>query len=158
MRPVFVSTKTYPHSTGLSAAFRQWRAESHCRFLHGYAVEVRVEFRASILDERHWVVDFGGLKSFKGLLEESLDHKTVVAEDDPCLEWFKEGERLGTLQLIVVPACGMEALAELIFNTADCWLMDNGYKPRVKVHRVEVSEHGGNSAIYWEEKASDPSP
>ena len=32
---MFLSTKTYGHDLGLSAAFRQWRAESHCRLIHG---------------------------------------------------------------------------------------------------------------------------
>lgn len=48
----YKSTKLYGHEIGLSAAFRQWRAESHCRFLHGYALAVRFEFEADELDVR----------------------------------------------------------------------------------------------------------
>src|SRR4051812_22439004 len=84
----FGSTKTYPHSIGLSCCFRQWRAlHSHCRFLHGYALQVKLTFVAQTLDERNWVVDFGGLKDIKERLTELLDHKTIVARDDPEIEW-----------------------------------------------------------------------
>ena len=46
-------------------AFRQWRADSHCKFLHGYSFEFEFEFGAHELDERNWVVDFGGLKELE---------------------------------------------------------------------------------------------
>lgn len=145
---MFFSTKTYCHNVGLSAAFRQWRAESHCRFLHGYSLEIRVVFGAHELDERNWVVDFGGLKDFKHALEQTFDHKTVVAEDDPQLEWFREGERRGLLQLIVLPHVGCEKFAEYTFGAFQALLENHGFAPRCYVHSVEVREHGGNSAIF----------
>lgn len=49
---IYRSTKTYGHEIGLSAAFRQWRAESHCRFVHGYALAVKFVFEAGELDAR----------------------------------------------------------------------------------------------------------
>ncbi len=145
------STKTYGHEVGLSACFRQWRAQSHCRFLHGYALAVHVEFEADELDVRNWVVDFGSLKSFKGVLENTFDHKTLVAEDDPELETFKAMETLKLAQVVVVPATGCEAFAKLIFDYAEIWLADNGYSPRVRCTHVTVREHAGNSASYYRE-------
>lgn len=145
---VFRSTKTYGHNAGLSAAFRQWRAESHCRLIHGYALSVRFEFEAADLDARNWVVDFGSLKSLKGMLETTFDHKTLVASDDPEIEWFREGHRRGILDMVEVPATGCEKFAEMIFEATECWLRDNGYAPRCRVALVEVSEHEGNSAIF----------
>ena len=71
------STKTYGHDLGFSVAFRQWRAQSHCRLLHGYSLAFRFEFAAEELDPRNWVVDFGGLKGLKAMLEQNFDHKTV---------------------------------------------------------------------------------
>lgn len=142
------STKTYGHEVGLSAAFRQWRAESHCRYLHGYALSVKLEFEAGELDARNWVVDFGSLKSLKGWLEDQFDHKTLVAGDDPELEMFEELDARGIIQLRVVPATGCEKFAEMIFGATEVWLMDNGYAPRVRLVSVEVREHGANSAIY----------
>lgn len=147
---VYGSTKTYVHSVGLSACFRQWRAQSHCRFLHGYALQVHVKFETQRLDERNWAVDFGSLKSFKGWLEDTFDHKTLVAEDDPALELFKDmakDKRTGQLiQLRIVPSTGCEAFARMIYEYLEGWLVDNGYTPRVKLVQVEVSEHNGNSA------------
>ena len=61
----FKSTKTYKTSKGLSCCFRQFKANSHCQYLHGYSLEISVEFEAKNLDERNWVVDFGGLKKFE---------------------------------------------------------------------------------------------
>jgi len=147
------STKTYDHSVGLSCCFRQWRAESHCRFLHGYAIKVKFVFGTDELDVRNWVVDFGSLKSLKGWLEDMFDHKTIVAEDDPELGTIQSLEARGLCQLVVVPATGCEAMARMIFDYAsDIWLVDNGYAPRVFLDAVEVSEHTGNSAIYGRTK------
>lgn len=146
------STKTYGHDIGLSCAFRQWRADSHCRFLHGYSIAVRVEFEAEDVDARNWVVDFGSLKSFKHMLETTFDHKTLVAEDDPHLKVFEHMSDIGLIQMIVVPATGCEAFARMIFEVLQVWVKDAGYSPRVKVHSVEVKEHGANSAIYLESR------
>lgn len=150
----FQSTKTYNHSVGLSCCFRQWRADSHCRFLHGYALKVKFVFEADKLDERNWAVDFGSLKSLKGWLEDLLDHKTLVAEDDPQLEAFKSMDRNGLIQLRVVPSTGCEATAALIFEAAEVWLLDNGYVPRVTLKSVEVAEHEGNSALVMRSEPS----
>lgn len=144
----YVSTKTYGHNVGLSAAFRQWRADSHCRFIHGYSLSFKFIFESDELDVRNWVVDFGSLKTLKGILEDTFDHKTVVAEDDPEMEWFEEANRRGIIDLVVLPAGGCEKFAEYVYEVADGWLGDAGYKPRVKLRSVEVMEHGANSAIY----------
>jgi len=146
-KPRFISTKTYTHSIGLSAAFRQWRAESHCRFIHGYSLEVHVKFiEKAGLDIRNWVVDFGSLKSFKGMLEDTFDHKTLVAEDDPYLQKFMDMQSMGLMQVVKVPNCGCEAFAGMLFEYAQIWLKDNGYGS-VDVFEVEVREHAANSAI-----------
>lgn len=143
-----LSTKTYGHAVGFSCAFRQWRADSHCRLLHGYALGFKFVFEADELDARNWVVDFGSLKSLKQTLEDTFDHTTIVAEDDPQLPWFREGERLGTLRLVVLPAGGCERFAEYVAGVTEVWLKDNGYAPRVRLRSVEVMEHGANSALY----------
>lgn len=146
----FRSTKTYTHSVGLSCAFRQWRAESHCRFLHGYALEIRFEFIADQLDNNNWAVNFGGLKSLKSWLENLLDHKTLVAADDPHYDYFHFLHNAGVIDMRTVQATGCEALARYIFDYAKTWLAENGYSPRCALASVEVREHAGNSAIYSE--------
>lgn len=142
------STKTYGHEIGLSCCFRQHRAESHCRFLHGYALAVRLEFEATELDYRNWVVDFGSLKSLKGMLENTFDHKLVIAEDDPFLDEIAGLASFGAADVVVLPDVGCEKFAEYIAGATDTWLQSNGYAPRVRLVSVEVKEHGANSAIY----------
>jgi 6-pyruvoyltetrahydropterin/6-carboxytetrahydropterin synthase len=145
---MFVSTKTYGHEIGLSCAFRLWRAQSHSRFVHWYALAFRFEFATYELDARNWVVDFGGLKSLKASLERFFDHTLVVAEDDPELPFFLTMQDKGLAQVRVLPATGCEATAKIAYDLAEIWLQDNGYRPRVWLLSVEVSEHGANSAIY----------
>lgn len=143
---IFGSTKCYTHSIGLSACFRQWRAESHCKYPHGYSLQVHLTFESDSLDIRNWVVDFGSLKSFKGWLEDTFDHKTLVAVDDPLLHEYQEKHKRGEIQLREVFATGCEAFSYMIFEYLEMWLKDNGYSPRVRLMKVEVAEHGANSA------------
>ena len=149
---VWRSTKRYGHEVGLSCAFRQWRAESHCQFIHGYALAVRLEFETEELDARNWVVDFGSLKSLKGMLENTFDHTLVIAEDDPMRQELECLADFGLAQIRILPAVGCEKFAEYIFGATETWLQSNGYAPRVRLHSVEVAEHGANSAIYIGEK------
>ena len=146
----YISTKTYGHDVGLTCAFRQWRAASHCRFIHGYALAVRLEFASSDLDARNWVVDFGSLKGFKQVLQDTFDHKLLIAEDDPLKDELCALAGHGLADAVIVERTGCEAFAEMIYHYAELWLKDNGYAPRVKIWSVEVKEHGANSAIYTE--------
>jgi len=148
----YISTKTYGHNIGLSCAFRQWRAESHCRLIHGYSLAIRLEFEAEDLDVRNWVVDFGGMKSFKGMLEDTFDHKLIVAADDPDLDYLLGLKDRGIADVVVLPKAGCEAFAEYVFGAAETWLDSNGYGGRVKMRSAEVKEHGSNSAIYIGDK------
>ncbi|QRE00069.1 hypothetical protein [Burkholderia phage BCSR5] len=151
---MFLSTKTYTHDVGLSCAFRQWRAtHSHCCKLHGYAVQIGFKFAAHELDDKGWVTDFGGLKELKAELVNTFDHKTVVAKDDPELEWFMEAQRRGIMDVVVMePGVGCERFAQFAFNVASR-IIDEKYGDRVWVVECEVREHGGNSAIYTGESA-----
>jgi 6-pyruvoyltetrahydropterin/6-carboxytetrahydropterin synthase len=144
----YQSTKRYGHEIGLSCAFRQWKAHSHCSLIHGYALAVKFTFEASELDRCGWVVDFGALKSLKGLLEDQFDHTLLVSEDDPHKGEICALAGLGIANVQVVEATGCEAFARLIFECTQVWLLDNGFAPRCWVASVEVSEHGANSAIY----------
>jgi 6-pyruvoyltetrahydropterin/6-carboxytetrahydropterin synthase len=162
----FYSTKTYGNDRGLSCVFRQWRSNhSHCSLLHGYSIGVKVIFECETLDERNWVMDFGGLKDFKHWLEYMFDHTTLIAKDDPFLETFKVLSELkvtegGSLieegrvcDLRVVDAVGCERFSELAYNKMQEFL--EGQKglglllnETVRVKSVEVFEHDANSAIY----------
>jgi 6-pyruvoyltetrahydropterin/6-carboxytetrahydropterin synthase len=73
----FQSTKLVE---GFSTCFRQPKAKSHCKFLHGYALKFKIVFQGD-LDDCNWVIDFGFMKK----------SKTKILEND-CLfsvkEWF----------------------------------------------------------------------
>jgi len=152
----FKSSKLFD---GFSTVFRQWRAEgTHCRFLHGYAVSFRVDFEGD-LDERNWVWDFGGMKRAYGNIDGMnpkqwfdylLDHTTIVAEDDPYLEQFKQMADDGIIQLRILPYTGAERFAEYLFQKINEFVQDETHY-RVRVAKVEVFENGRNSASYEEE-------
>lgn len=130
-----------------SCAFRQPRADSHCKFLHGYRLVAKFWFSCKELDDNHWVVDFGGLKGLKSLLEKQFDHTTCIAYDDPALEEFKALHEMGICDLRVMPrGTGIERIAEWCTHEANKFILDftNG---RCQVDKVEVWEHEKNSAI-----------
>ena len=143
----YQSTKTYGHNIGLSACFRQPNAHSHCKFLHGYSLQFKFVFQARELDERNWVVDFGGLKPLKAWLEDSFDHKVVLDKRDPYLSTFKILEDQGLADLNIVDGVGGEKFAEHAFRFANA-LVDKMTDGRCWVESVECAEHGANSAIY----------
>lgn len=145
------SSKTYGHEVGLSCAFRQWRAvESHCSKIHGYAIAVKLEFEAEALDHRNWVIDFGGLKEIKQYLVDNFDHKLLVANDDPDIDWFHEADHRKMADVIFVDHVGCEAFAQMIYEKVASWLFVNNHHSRVYLSKVTVSEHGANSASYTE--------
>jgi len=140
------STKTYTHAQGLSCCFRQWRAKSHCNMLHGYSLQVEVEFETEKVDDKNWVVDFGGLKEFKKYLEHLFDHTTIVDIDDPEANTFKQMADKKMINIQWVNAVGCEAFSKLILEWLVNWLEgQEPYSSRVIVKKVEVREHGGNS-------------
>jgi len=149
----FQSTKLFD---GYSCVFRQWKAEgTHCRFLHGYGVSFRVWFEGE-LDERNWVWDFGGMKRAKGTIDGKnpkewmdyiFDHTTIIAEDDPFINAFKQMETAGVAQIRILPAVGAEQFAKFIFEKLNTFVQEET-SGRVKVARVEFMEHNKNTAIY----------
>lgn len=145
------STKHYGHDLGLSACFRQWRADSHCKLLHGYALAFTFVFESDQLDDRNWVVDFGDLGVLKTALKSTFDHKLLVAEDDPDRQRLIELHHAGLADVLVVPAVGCEAFAKWGWHTAHAWIIQSVMWQRVRVVSCEVREHGANSAIYISE-------
>ena len=169
----YVSTKTYGNDRGLSCCFRQWRStHSHCSLLHGYSIGIRLVFESDTLDDRNWVMDFGGLKAFQQWAEWQFDHTLVIAKDDPHLQKFLDLSALGlqdqggVCDLRIVDAVGCEKFAELAYNTMSKILEayqegrswrhpdDRVFEARypvgkgVRLRSAEVFEHEGNSAIY----------
>ena len=169
----YLSTKTYGNDRGLSCCFRQWQStHSHCSLLHGYSIGIKLIFESETLDDRNWVMDFGGLKAFKDWADHMFDHTLIIAKDDPHLEMFQKMAELGlqdsggVCDLRLVEAVGCEKFAELAYRTMNeiliayqcggVWHHPDGriFEARysvgidVRLRSVEVFEHEGNSAIY----------
>lgn len=167
----FYSTKTYGNEVGLSCCFRQWRStHSHCSTLHGYSIGIKLVFECETLDERNWVMDFGGLSEFKAWAEYMFDHTVLIAEDDPFIDTFKTvasmvnigaldpdskiaHERGACMDLRIVPAVGCERFAKLAYDKMNEIIQKKRKDMTLlnltaRVKSVEVFEHGANSAIY----------
>lgn len=131
-----------------SCAFRQWKADhSHCKFIHGYRLIAKFWFGCSTLDDKNWVVDFGGLKELKKVLEHQFDHTLCVSSDDPLLSYFKQLNDLGAVDLRVMEkGVGIERTAEWCFDVADSHVRGITNN-RCWVEKVEVWEHEKNSAV-----------
>lgn len=140
----FKSTKRF---TGFPCTHRQWRAESHCKYVHGYSREFYFEFASNELTKEGWVVDFGGLKELKSWLDSVFDHTFLVATDDPHLEDFKRLDKAGALLLRVLPNPGMEGTAEYVYHEA-AKILKKLYGDRAWITLVEVRENEKNSAMY----------
>ena len=121
----YFSLKKYGHERGLSAAFRQWRADSHCKFLHGYSLEFEFEFGADELD--------------------NFDHKTLVASDDPRISEFELLNNNGIIDMVVVESTGAEMFAKMAMEYSSKMIQEK-YGDRCWVESVTVREHGANSA------------
>jgi len=130
----FQSSKVFD---GFSTVFRQWKATT----------------------TRNWVWDFGGMKRAKTLIDGKqpkawmdymFDHTMIIAEDDPEVEAFKQMDAVGVAQVRVIPATGAERFAQYVFEKINAFVQEET-EGRVKVAKVEFSEHGKNSAIYVKE-------
>jgi len=130
-----------------SCAFRQPRATSHCKFIHGYRLKAKFWFEAQELDINNWVVDFGSLKPLKKRLEHQFDHTLCVDINDPVrgsLEFL--GEK-GVADIRIMDGVGIEMTAKWCYDAATKHLNDST-GGRCRCSKVEVWEHEGNSAIY----------
>ena len=142
--------RSYKEFNGYSTAFRQHKADSHCRFIHGYALRFKVWFDGE-LDHRNWVVDFGCFKrnGVKDWFKNMFDHTTIVAKDDPAILLFEEMDKQGLIQLRIKEDVGCEKFAEYVFKYLNKKVKEET-KDRVKVHKVQCWEHGENMAEYYD--------
>jgi 6-pyruvoyltetrahydropterin/6-carboxytetrahydropterin synthase len=134
-----------------SCAFRQHGAtHSHCHLVHGYQLKAKFYFSASSLDSNNWIVDFGGLKDLKAILNKQFDHTLCISKNDPLLPLFQQLHDAGGCDLRIMDAVGIEKTAEWCFKTTQAYLKEK-YGDRCWVEKVEVYEHEANSAIYSEQ-------
>lgn len=146
--PKYISTKTYRQIGPV--AYRQWRADSHCNLIHGYAMSFHFEFETDTLDARNWVMDFGGLKPLKEKLEEWFDHTLLVAEDDPMKEHLLKLGDLNLAKITIVEKTGCEGIADFLYeyvNTIFLPMYGKSEAERIWCSKVEVRETDSNMAM-----------
>jgi len=149
MQYKYTSTKEYIDA--FPVAYRQWKADSHCSKIHGYSFTMKFHFGTNDLDVRRWAADYGGLKDLKMILEDQFDHRLLVGESDPHLDWYKEAEKRGIANLTVLPNLGCESLADMLYKYVngvyipDMW--GAGEAARLWCYRVEVRETQANMAF-----------
>lgn len=144
----YISTKTY-NQLG-PVAYRQWRSDSHCNLIHGYALSFHLEFEADTLDARNWVFDFGGLKPLKSVLEDWFDHTLLVAEDDPQKDLLLHLGEKKLAKITVVEKTGCEGIADFIYEYINTIFLPNcgsAEAERVWCCKVEVRETDANMAL-----------
>jgi 6-pyruvoyltetrahydropterin/6-carboxytetrahydropterin synthase len=146
--------KRYGHEEGLSCVFRQFRApETHCSKLHGYPLAFEFTFEADTLDSRNWVLSFGELKPLKQWLKDTFDHKLLVSVHDPKIAAILELEEIYDIaQVVFVEEVGCEMFAKMAFEQAAHILeeiQEQGRACYARLKCVKVSEHAGNTAIYY---------
>ena len=144
----YESTKTYGNERGLSCCFRQWQADSHCSYLHGYSLGFRFTFETNELDKRNWVYDFGGCKWIKVFLEQTFDHKLLIDKNDPDIDHIYKIHDENMAQVFTMDGVGCEKFSEHVYNFVEP-KVDEETKGRVRLKSVECFEHGANSAIYY---------
>ena len=141
--------KTFHPNKGVSCCFRNWRAKTHCNVVHGHDLIFEVTFESEKLDERGWIIDFGCLGSLKDLIEETFDHKTIVAQDDPDINWYREGQARGIMALTELPQVSTEQFACWLAVRAHGVLCEMNLTDRVWVYSTRVYETGANKAEYF---------
>lgn len=145
---MFKVVKTYKD---LPAAHRQHKHVGHCRQIHGHNWGFDITFTCEVLDENGFVVDVGKLKPIKQRLEALFDHTTLINADDPLLHTFKDMDAAETLSLVIVPNCGMEKLAELVFRDATSILVAT-FPSGVTHRKLRVLE-----VVCWEDSKNKAS-
>ena len=144
----YISTKEYKQIGPV--AYRQWRAESHCNLIHGYAMTFKFEFECDTLDARNWCMDYGGLKPLKGMLEEWFDHTLLVAQDDPMHAELINLGKLKLAKIVEVEKTGCEGIADFLYEYVNTIFLPSygaDTADRVWCCKVEVRETDSNMAM-----------
>ena len=134
----------------ITTGHRQWRDTGHCSFVHGYGRYVRLTFEAFFLDERGWVMDFGDLKDVKSWIESEWDHRTLIAADDPVIPELKALEKVGGINLNILPEGylpGIEESCRYLYDNLNPMIQQKTNN-RVELTRIEIWETERNQGEY----------
>ncbi|NBX02235.1 6-carboxytetrahydropterin synthase [bacterium] len=127
-------------------AHRQFRHEGRCAFIHGHNWSIEIEFACKQLDQRGFVVDFGGLGFLKTWIDENLDHACLFAQADPQREaLLKNHPQL--FKALVIESVSTEGIAQFLFQTFDP-MVRKEFGDRAWVQQIILHEDSKNSARY----------
>jgi 6-pyruvoyltetrahydropterin/6-carboxytetrahydropterin synthase len=104
-----------------------------CANNHGHSFRVKLSLEGSELDEKDMLIDFKETKALKSWVDDTLDHVTMLWEEDPLVRYLKE---TGNKVYLTKKNPTSEHLAEIILQKA-CQLFENS---RIKVHSIEINE------------------
>ncbi len=111
-----------------------------CAHLHGHNARVWVELSSEKLDTDGMVMDFYKIRDTIGSwIEETFDHKMILAEKDPLAPVLQE---MGEPVVLMKENPTAEVLAR--------WIFQEARKRRLPVSRVTLWETDGNAAVYHE--------
>ena len=115
-----------------------------CKHPHGHNAVAEIDVRTDALDSRNMVADFSDIKRLvKGWIDQELDHKMILRQDDPLVGPLRE---LGEPMYLLESNPTVERIARLIFEKTQ----ELGFR----VVSVRVWETPSSFAAYSTEQAS----
>jgi len=144
-------------------------AGHRCETLHGHNYRVRVVVEGALDPESWYVFDFVALKRIMRTLCDEIDHKVLLALENPHLQIAEQGEAVTVAYdgkpryvfpkrdcaLLPVPNTTVEMLAEYLTGRLQSVLANEGAKGATTIE-MEVEENFGQSATYRLKLGSDP--
>ena len=104
-----------------------------CTNNHGHSWVVVLYIESQSLDERDMVIDFAETRALKNWIDDTLDHTTILWENDPMCDYIRQsGQRL----FITTQNPTSEHIAEIILRKAS----ELFNSERVHVNCIEISE------------------
>jgi 6-pyruvoyltetrahydropterin/6-carboxytetrahydropterin synthase len=148
----FYSTKRFGP---ISVGHRQWKDNGHCAWIHGYGRTVQFTFGCNELDDKTWVVDFGGLKQVKQWIEEQWDHRLLLASNDPHLDKIMALQDYNIVNVNVMDVSkghspGIEGSCKFLYDNINPMILQMSDN-RCWIESVEIWEHENNTAKYVKE-------
>ncbi len=123
-----------------SYGHRLFRHPGKCAHLHGHNGLAQIEVSSDGLDSRSMVVDFDQIKESIGRwIDENLDHKTILWEEDPLFALLKNA---GETVVLIKEHPTAEVLAR--------WIFQEARRRQLPVTKVTLWETPHSQASYWE--------
>ena len=136
-------------------------AGHRCETLHGHNYRVSVVVEGTLEPESWYVLDFGDLKRIMRKLCDDIDHKVLLAAENPHLQIAEQGDSVTVAYdnrpryvfpkrdcaLLPVPNTTVEMLAELLAGQLQSELSKTSTRG-LRTIEIEVEENFGQSATY----------